>query len=915
MSQYATLKAAITAAIKQNGNNEITGNLLQQQLLAMVNSLGANYQYAGIATPATNPGTPDQNVFYIASTAGTYANFGGLVLADGEIAILKYNGAWSKDSTGAATQESVNQLGQEVTDFEGEVIGFQQEQINLAQYDLVNGYISGTDFYAYLNYGIYHRCKFVPISIHHGREISIYKNPNESRPVTFAVVKTLPTLDGQNHALDFAAGFSAVIDFGDSGSPYTFTIGEDANYLIFYITDTRETWDKTPQSVILAAKDGNYYDKQETDALLADKADDSDITELSEQISGLDERTNNIEEECLTESESPEAFPVTIHTENGTNGYWGMDGAWHSDDTRRSTDKIDVSPGDKFLVTTKISASSLIAFLAQWNDNSFVGVANGFAGGSGDAVDREYTVPEGVNKIAICSSNSTEPSLKKIVVSSVRNFYNKSEADARFAAKSSVGRYGVKWSTTDKDDLGTSCFDAVGKTASIGIGNTNGSSDFDSIYPWSEMKRCNIKVNANGAKIVTFEGEPGFSLSGVNGDVFVRIPKFCVEKYKEDGYEYRVVSRNQGLVHPAFIENGEEIDEIFVAAFEGYVNNNKLHSVQNSIPTSNITAQSFLDYAKAKGEGYSLYDMRSMDAIWTLYAVEFGSRNTNQIFGYGFADFRQPDKGASGGRFDVKEAATNTNSVKVALLNSDYLYYMPLGSNITVCRNTQTNILTQAKITGIESGADYTMFTFDGDPIDVDTDCFIGSAGCTTNFCELCGAAKRLNWHTGRAEFISGSQKQNPMRYRWIENIFGSLWHFMPDITLNELQLYVCDNIKDYEFGKITAPYRPVGPLMTEQTSNGQKNDNTGVNYWIDSLIDDIFAKGITLGKSFDMSLTSRKAFGAFYYANGLGIRINVNGGGFDHDVRCNMLTNRLWITTSDKWYLYGARLMYKNID
>lgn len=114
MANYATLKAAISAAIKENGNNEITGNLLQQQLLAMVNSLGVGYQYVNIATPDTNPGTPDQNVFYLASTAGTYTNFGGIILADGEIAILKYNGAWSKDSTGAAKLENVTQLSQDI---------------------------------------------------------------------------------------------------------------------------------------------------------------------------------------------------------------------------------------------------------------------------------------------------------------------------------------------------------------------------------------------------------------------------------------------------------------------------------------------------------------------------------------------------------------------------------------------------------------------------------------------------------------------------------------------------------------------------------------------------------------------------------------------------------------------------------
>lgn len=114
MANYANLKSAIQQVVKTNGNNEITGALLQQSLLAMINSLGANYQFAGIATPSTVPGTPDQNVFYIAATAGTYTNFGGLVVDDGEIAILKYNGTWVKDSTGAASSEKLSQLSQEV---------------------------------------------------------------------------------------------------------------------------------------------------------------------------------------------------------------------------------------------------------------------------------------------------------------------------------------------------------------------------------------------------------------------------------------------------------------------------------------------------------------------------------------------------------------------------------------------------------------------------------------------------------------------------------------------------------------------------------------------------------------------------------------------------------------------------------
>ena len=83
----------------------------------MVDSLGAGFKYKGVATPTTAPGTPDENVFYIASTAGTYTNFGSLVVAEGEVAILKYNGSWAKEVTGAATAAQVTQLGQELDGF------------------------------------------------------------------------------------------------------------------------------------------------------------------------------------------------------------------------------------------------------------------------------------------------------------------------------------------------------------------------------------------------------------------------------------------------------------------------------------------------------------------------------------------------------------------------------------------------------------------------------------------------------------------------------------------------------------------------------------------------------------------------------------------------------------------------------
>ena len=112
MANYNNLKAAIDAVIKTNGRQEISGAALNTQLKNMIAELGAGYQYMGIATPATNPGTPDANVFYLASEAGTYTNFGGIVINEGEVCVLVWNGTWTKQVTGAATADQVSRLGQ-----------------------------------------------------------------------------------------------------------------------------------------------------------------------------------------------------------------------------------------------------------------------------------------------------------------------------------------------------------------------------------------------------------------------------------------------------------------------------------------------------------------------------------------------------------------------------------------------------------------------------------------------------------------------------------------------------------------------------------------------------------------------------------------------------------------------------------
>ena len=107
MSNYNSLKATIDANIKQNGNQEITGQILNSVLNAMVTTLGTGYQFAGVATIATNPGTPDAKVFYIANEKGVYTNFGGININEDGVFLLVYNDTWTKLLAASLADSSV----------------------------------------------------------------------------------------------------------------------------------------------------------------------------------------------------------------------------------------------------------------------------------------------------------------------------------------------------------------------------------------------------------------------------------------------------------------------------------------------------------------------------------------------------------------------------------------------------------------------------------------------------------------------------------------------------------------------------------------------------------------------------------------------------------------------------------------
>lgn len=75
--------------------------------------------------------------------------------------------------------------------------------------------------------------------------------------------------------------------------------------------------------------------------------------------------------------------------------------------------------------------------------------------------------------------------------------------------------YGIERDFTKPSPLWTRTDAAVGKTATASVGSTAGHSDFDTCYPWSEMKRETLST----------------------GDVMVKIPEFYYQRTREGSIE------------------------------------------------------------------------------------------------------------------------------------------------------------------------------------------------------------------------------------------------------------------------------------------------------------------------------------------------------------------------------------------
>lgn len=121
-------------------------------------------------------------------------------------------------------------------------------------------------------------------------------------------------------------------------------------------------------------------------------------------------------------------------------------------------------------------------------------------------------------------------------------------------------------------------------------------------------------------------------------DVMVRLPKFYWKFINtSNGYEILVCKGKKDESYDCYAHkvNGVEKDNIYIGAYLGYVENDKLRSITNILPTVNKPLTNFRTYANNVGKGYHVFNYNSLLALQILFILSYKNLNSQSALGLG----------------------------------------------------------------------------------------------------------------------------------------------------------------------------------------------------------------------------------------------------------------------------------------
>lgn len=200
-----------------------------------------------------------------------------------------------------------------------------------------------------------------------------------------------------------------------------------------------------------------------------------------------------------------------------------------------------------------------------------------------------------------------------------------------------ITRYGVRFGgSANTGETVQRLYNAVGMVANVGTDTVTAVNDFDNIYPWSERRRCCGYFNDDGSFVVNaYQGEPGYTTDGSNGEVWVETPLFYyLHEYGEDGSETIIIS---GYPIPGYKpspihinRDGSLRQKAYTAAYPMGMVDGKPTS-RSGVYTQSMSLNTAMSNARKLGENYTTTTTAEQYTKCLLMWVEFATRNIQSV--------------------------------------------------------------------------------------------------------------------------------------------------------------------------------------------------------------------------------------------------------------------------------------------
>ena len=379
--------------------------------------------------------------------------------------------------------------------------------------------------------------------------------------------------------------------------------------------------------------------------------------------------------------------------------------------------------------------------------------------------------------------------------------------DNAISAIANAPRYGVRFSGSgNSGSTVTRLYDAVGLTAAVGTDTATAANDFDGIAPWSTRRRCCGYWDDVGQFVINaYEGEPGYTTDGSNGEVWVESSLWYYQHtVSEDGVEEIIISTYQypGFSPaPIFLSQGGQAQpylKAYTAAYPMATVDGKPTSRSGVFPGT-YSLNTAMTAARMEGENYCTTTAGEWYSDWLLMVVEFATRNPQAIM---VGATQLPWTTAH----TALEAETGVNRIIISAANaSDYVVGQTIGIGTDLGGN---QVCSNRRVTSIEAVEDGTALNFDGDPVDIAVGNMVYSLAWITGTCD--------GVQSSSGSYTSNTSGTYQCIYRGKEKPYGDCFEWCCDVLFQRHGAGTADDPYTYTTHYLPDPTKYSGGTITE---------------------------------------------------------------------------------------------------